>query len=73
MIVNRRWTKSPPLMQRTFVDDLRWAVFVLAGATLGYFVFGGGDAALLLGSVVGAVLVIVVLNVVRGVLRRRNA
>jgi len=73
MIVNQRWTKWPPMMQRTLADDLKWALFVLTGAILGYLAFGGGDASLLLGSIVGAVLVIVVLNVLRRVTRRRNA
>jgi hypothetical protein len=26
----------PPVMERTFRDDLKWAPAVLAGATLGY-------------------------------------
>lgn len=73
MIMNWGWTKWPPIMQRTLADDLKWALFVLTGATLGYLVFGGGDTSLLLGCVIGAVLVIVVLNVLRRVRRRRSA
>jgi uncharacterized membrane protein YeaQ/YmgE (transglycosylase-associated protein family) len=59
-------------MQRTLADDLKWALFVLTGATLGYLVLGGGDTSLLLGCVIGAVIVIAVLNVLRRV-RRRSA
>ena len=72
MIMSWSWTKSPPMMQRTLADDLKWALFVLTGATLGYLVFGRGDTSLLLGCVIGAVVVIVVLNVLRRV-RRHSA
>jgi hypothetical protein len=60
-------------MQRTFAQDLKAAVSVLAGVTLGYLVFGNGDISLLVSCVVGAVLMIVVLNVLRFVKRRRSA
>jgi hypothetical protein len=60
-------------MQRTLADDLKWALFVLAGATLGYLVFGDGDPSLLVGAVIGAALVIVVLQVLRRVRRGRRA
>jgi hypothetical protein len=60
----------PPVRQRTLPDDLRWALFVLAGATLGYFIFGAGDASVLVGCIVGAVVAILVLNVMRAVRRR---
>ena len=73
MTMSRGWTKLPPMMQRTLVDDLKWALFVLTGATLGYLVFGGGDTSLLLGFVIGAVVVIAVLSVLRRVRRRRSA
>jgi hypothetical protein len=72
VIVNWGWTKLPPMMQRTLADDLRWALFVLAGATLGYLLFGGGDTSLLLGCVLGAVLAILVLSALRRVMRRRS-
>jgi zinc transporter ZupT len=62
--------KLPPMMERTLADDLRWALFVLAGALVGYLLLGGGDAAALLGCVAGALLAIVVLNVLRHVRRR---
>src|SRR5215217_657517 len=64
-IVNWGWTKSPPLMQRTLTDDLKWALFVLIGVTLGYLVIGSGETSLLFGSIAGVVLVIVVLNILR--------
>jgi uncharacterized transporter YbjL len=64
-IVNWGRTKWPPVMERTLADDLKWALFVLIGVTLGYVVFGGGETSLLLGSVAGVVLVIVVLNILR--------
>jgi ribose/xylose/arabinose/galactoside ABC-type transport system permease subunit len=63
--MRRDWAKLPPLMQRTLADDLRWALFVIAGALLGYVLLGGGDAAPLLGCIAGALVAIVVLNVVR--------
>jgi len=52
-------------MERTLADDLKWALFVLGGVTLGYLIFGGGENSLLVGSVAGVVLVIVALNVLR--------
>jgi inner membrane protein involved in colicin E2 resistance len=57
--------KRPPVMQRTLADDVKWALLVLAGVILGYLVLAGADTALLLGSLLGLVLVIVVLNVAR--------
>jgi zinc transporter ZupT len=68
--MRRGWGKLPPMMQRTLADDLRWALFVVAGAVLGYLLFGGGDASVLLGCVAGALLAVVVLNVVRRARRR---
>jgi 4-amino-4-deoxy-L-arabinose transferase-like glycosyltransferase len=59
-------------MERTLRDDLKWAVVVLAGATLAYFVFGMDDASLLLSFVVGVVVVIAVLNVARRLTPRRK-
>ena len=73
MIVNRGWGKSPPMMQRTLADDLRWALFVLVGVTLGVLVLGGLEASFLLGSVIAVVVVIVVLNLIRQVRRSRGA
>ena len=57
--------KSPPIMERTLADDLKWALFVLVGVTVGYLALGGGEPSLLVGSIAGVVLVIVVLNVLR--------
>jgi uncharacterized membrane protein YfcA len=67
------WTKLPPLMHRTVADDLRWALFVLAGASLGYLLFGKDDPSILLGFIVGALIVIVVLNSLRRFRRGRKA
>ena len=50
-------------------SDLKWAVAVLAGVTLGFLVFSGGDPSGLLGALAGVTLVVVV----RLVLRRRRA
>jgi hypothetical protein len=69
MIVNWGWTRMPPVMQRTLADDIRAAVFVFAGAALAALVFG--DAWLLVGSAIGLVVGIVVLNVVRRVRRSK--
>jgi uncharacterized membrane-anchored protein len=64
--------KFPPVMQRTITDDLKWAAVVFTGAILGYLVFAPGDASVLLGALIGIALVVVVLNVVRGVRRRHH-
>jgi hypothetical protein len=58
-------------MDRTFVDDLKWALFVFIGVVLGYLLFADGETSLLVGSFLGIVLVLVVLNVVRFFRRRR--
>ena len=68
--MRRSWAKLPPVSQRTVADDLRWALFVLAGAVLGYLLFGGGDASVLLGTLAGVLVTIIVLNVLRRVRRR---
>jgi inner membrane protein involved in colicin E2 resistance len=60
-------------MERTFRDDLKWALAVLAGAALGYFILGGEDTAILLGSFVGAVVVICAVAVLRRITHRRKA
>jgi hypothetical protein len=57
--------KLPPVMQRTVADDLKWALFVIAGATIGYLLLGGGDPAPLLGCIAGVVIAVVALNVLR--------
>jgi positive regulator of sigma E activity len=67
-----QWARLPPVMQRTLRDDLKWALFFLAGVTLAYFLFGMDDTPLLL-SFVGAVVgLIVVFNIVRRVAPRRK-
>jgi len=60
-------------MERTLRDDLKWALAVLAGATLAYFVFGGDDASLLLGSFVGALIVISIFTALRRMTHRRKS
>jgi hypothetical protein len=72
MIVGWNRTRLPPMMERSLADDLKWALFVFAGAVVGYLVLGGDDTSLLLGCVIGLACVIVVLNVVRRVRRRRH-
>jgi hypothetical protein len=59
-------------MQRTFKDDLKAALAVLAGVMLGYLVFAPDDPAILLGTFIGLTLMIVVLNVVRRAVQRRR-
>ena len=71
--VNWDWAKRKPLMQRSFAEDVVGALFVFAGALLGYLVLDGKDASILLGCAIGLTLMIAVLNVVRYVQRRRNA
>jgi uncharacterized membrane protein YeaQ/YmgE (transglycosylase-associated protein family) len=60
-------------MQRTLADDLKWALCVLVGATLGFLVFADGDVSPLVGAVIGVALVLVVLQVLRRVRRGRSA
>jgi hypothetical protein len=67
------WTKLPPLMQRTFRDDLKGAAAVLTGGIIGWLVFAAGDLSLLLGGVMGVVLTMVVLNIIRPLVRRAQA
>jgi len=64
--------KLPPVMQRTLADDLKVALAVLTGAIVGYLVFAPEDPSVLLGVFIGLALVLVALNVVRGVWRRRH-
>jgi hypothetical protein len=68
--MNWSWPKIPRPMQRTFADDLKWAVAVLVGVTAGYFAFGNGDTGLLIAGIIGATIAIVGLNVARQVSRR---
>jgi hypothetical protein len=72
MIVSWDWRKWPPVMRRTLADDLKWALLMFTGAILGFLVFAGGDASVLLGSFLGLVIVVVALNIVRRVWRRRS-
>jgi hypothetical protein len=69
-----RWRpgKLPPVMERTLREDVKWALAVLVGATLGYFTLGGRDASLLVGSVVGVLGVLCVLAVLRRITHRRQ-
>jgi hypothetical protein len=63
--MTRSWFKAPPVMQRTFADDLKWGALVLAGAVLAFLVLGADDAGVLVGAAIGVLGVIVVLNVIR--------
>jgi hypothetical protein len=62
-----KWTfaKMPRPMQRTFADDLKWAVAVLVGVLIAFLAFGDSDTGLLVGSLIGVTLAIVGLNVAR--------
>ena len=60
-------------MQRSLLDDVKWAVCVLFGFAAGYVVLGADDPGLLIGSLTGVVLVIVVMSVLRRWTRRRSA
>jgi uncharacterized membrane protein YccC len=59
-------------MERSFADDIKVALFVLAGSALGYLIFGP-DLSVLLGAVLGVAIMILVLNVLRRVTRRRSS
>jgi hypothetical protein len=52
-------------MERKVRDDLKWALCVLVGATVAYFVFDVDDPGALVGAVIGVAVAIVVLNAVR--------
>ena len=58
-------------MERRLRDDLKWAVWILVGATAGYFLFDADDPRVLVGILVGCTVAIVVLNAVRRL--RRSA
>jgi hypothetical protein len=73
MIVNWNWAKSPPVAERSFADDVKVALFVLAGSVLGYLVFGEDDPSLLLGAVIGLAIMTAALNVLRYLMRRRSS
>jgi hypothetical protein len=60
------------MKQRTFRDDLIWAVAVLAGFAIGALIFDA-EAAILIGAAIGAVLVIAVRAVLRARVRARRA
>jgi len=64
-------------MQRTLLDDLKWALCYLVGAALVYLVLlalGADDAVpLAAGSVVGCTVAIVVLNILRRAQRARRS
>jgi hypothetical protein len=67
-VMRSPWRKVPPFMERTLLDDVLLAVCILVGAALGALVFGA-DGASVQGFVIGAVAVIVVLQVLRFVMR----
>ena len=54
-----------PIMERTLRDDLKCALVVLAGATVGYFLIGADDPSVLLGISVGCAVVIIALTILR--------
>ena len=68
--MNWSWAKIPRPMQRTFADDLKWAVAVLVGVIAGYFAFGNGDTGQLIGALIGATIALVGVNLARRVSRR---
>jgi hypothetical protein len=63
--MNWTFAKMPRPMQRTFADDLKWAVAVLVGVLIAFLAFGDSDTGLLVGSLIGVTLAIVGLNVAR--------
>ena len=72
MIVDWDWRKWPPVMERTLAHDLISALAVFLGGLLGYLVFAPDDPSVLLGGVIGLALVVVGLQIVRFVWRRRH-
>jgi hypothetical protein len=59
---------------RTPLEDLKWAIAVLAGATLAWLVFGGADdPSPLLGAAAGVMIVVLVRAVMRWRRGRRTA
>jgi len=58
-------------MERTLLDDAKWALAVLVGVTLGYLLLDVDDPSFLIGSLIGVVAVVCVLKVARHVRHRR--
>ena len=58
-------------MERTLLDDAKWALAVLVGATLGYLLLDVDDPSLLIGALIGVVAVVCVVNILRHVRHRR--
>jgi hypothetical protein len=58
-------------MERTFVDDLKAALFVFTGAMLGYLVFTP-DTSVLLGCLIGLGIGLIAVNLVRFLRQRHN-
>ena len=52
-----RGTVASMARDRTFLDDVRWAVAVLAGFVLGWLVFDA-DESILIGAAVGVAIVV---------------
>ena len=59
-------------MQRSLMDDVKWAVCVLIGVTAGYVVLGADDPGLLVGSLAGVLFVIIVAAILRRFVHRRS-
>ncbi|HEX5621955.1 MAG TPA: hypothetical protein VFX51_26245 [Solirubrobacteraceae bacterium] len=70
--MNWNWMKVPPVMERTLVDDIKVALGVFTGGLLGYLVFAPDDATVLLSGVIVLTIMVVMLQVVRAVWRRRH-
>jgi hypothetical protein len=58
------WWRSPPLMERTLADDLKFGAAFLVGAALAVLL-GLAEWGMVLAAAVGFFLMLVVLNVVR--------
>jgi hypothetical protein len=59
-------------MERSLRDDLKVALGVMLGGVAGFLLFRADDWSMLLGGVIGLALMIIVLNVIRGVRRHRR-
>lgn len=64
--------RLPPVMERSLAQDLVAALAFLVGAAIAWLLLGAHDLGVILGAAGGAVICIVVLNVVRRVRSRRQ-
>ena len=66
----REWNRLPPLLERTLLDDLKAALAILLGGAIGALLYD--STSVLIGMAIGVTGVVLVLNLIRWVRRRRR-